>query len=73
MQWSAPHPEPTQPYVAPNQPPGIMPAVTSSTNLGDAQPGAHDPAMLQAAQLLLPTDYNAPPRPYHPSKIIFQD
>ncbi|KAJ6130270.1 hypothetical protein N7512_003050 [Penicillium capsulatum] len=60
VQWPAPQPESAQPYLAPIQPPGIMPAGIANPH-GETQPGARDPAMLQAAQLLLPTDYSAPP------------
>lgn len=70
MQWPAPQPDPAPQYLAPIQPPGIIPAGTTHSNPRDAQPGAHDPAMLQAAQLLLPTDYHAPPRQCPQSRIV---
>ena len=73
MQWPVPHSESVPPYLAPIHPPGMMiSAGTSTANSADAQPGVHDPAMLQAAQLLVPTGYHPPPRMYLPTVYIWR-
>lgn len=47
-------------YLAQSQPSSIMAAGAPTQNPPtDGPPGMHDPAMLQAAQLLLPGDYQA--------------
>ena len=61
VHWPAAQPESAPPYLPPIHAPGIMPAAPPNPNpAADVQPGVHDPAMLQAAQLLLPSDYEAP-------------
>lgn len=47
-------------YLAQNQPGNIMPAGASNpSQVPDGHHGMHDPAMIQAAQLLIPGDYQA--------------
>ncbi|KAJ6107473.1 hypothetical protein N7523_008796 [Penicillium sp. IBT 18751x] len=68
-QWPATQPEHVV-YLAQNQPGNIMPAGAPNPSLvPDGHPGMHDPAMIQAAQLLLPGDYQAAPLPYLPEDL----
>ncbi|KAJ5653267.1 hypothetical protein N7490_000270 [Penicillium lividum] len=48
---------------------GMMPSHPTAHSAPDSHPGMHDPAMLQAAQLLLPGDYQAPALPYLPEDL----
>lgn len=58
--WTGPQPDHAE-YLTPTQPSGIMTAgAPNPTPPTDGPPGMHDPAMLQAAQLLIPGDYQAP-------------
>ncbi|CAI7582507.1 hypothetical protein N7533_010035 [Penicillium manginii] len=68
-QWTGP-PPPQPSYLPQSQPPmmPVGPTPNSNTNQ-EGHPGMHDPAMLQAAQLLLPGDYQAPSLPYLPEDL----
>lgn len=58
--WTSAQPEHAA-YLAQTQTAGMMTAAAANLNPApDGHPGMHDPAMLQAAQLLLPGDYQAP-------------
>ncbi|KAJ5241280.1 uncharacterized protein N7469_002871 [Penicillium citrinum] len=66
-QWSGPSPH--QPQYLPQTQPPIIPTGPTTNPISEAHPGMHDPAMLQAAQLLLPGDYQAPSLPYLPEDL----
>jgi hypothetical protein len=57
-QWPA---APSTPYLDQSHAAGMLPAAAAASNPAmEAHPGmVHDPDMLQAAQLLLPGDYQA--------------
>lgn len=58
-QWPGTQTEPA-PYMPQNQTGSIMAAAASNPNtIPGEHPGMHDPAMLQAAQLLISGDYQA--------------
>jgi hypothetical protein len=58
-QWSVTQSEPS-PYLPQNQTGSIMAAGAPNLNsVPGEHPAMHDPAMLQAAQLLIPGDYQA--------------
>lgn len=60
VQWTAAQPSQAA-YLTQSQPGGLIPTGTMQPNpVPDGHPGLHDPAMLQAAQLLIPGDYQAP-------------
>lgn len=70
QQWAGAQPDHVA-YLTPTQPSGIMTAgPPNPTPHIDGPPGMHDPAMLQAAQLLLPGDYQATCQ-FHTSEKIF--
>lgn len=55
-QWPAPQNDHVS-YLSQSQPGGMMPGHPNAHPAPNGHPGMHDPAMLQAAQLLLPGDY----------------
>ncbi|KAJ5992472.1 hypothetical protein N7451_008196 [Penicillium sp. IBT 35674x] len=57
-QWPAPQNDHVS-YLSQSQADGIMPGHPNAPSAPNGHPGMHDPAMLQAAQLLLPGDYQA--------------
>lgn len=60
VQWTGAQPSHAA-YLTHSQPSDLMPAGAMNPNpASDGHPGMHDPAMLQAAQLLIPGDYQAP-------------
>lgn len=64
QQWPVPQPEPAA-YLQQSQPGPIL-ASGAPNPTPDGHPGMHDPAMLQAAQLLIPGDYQAPGQCFEP-------
>ncbi|CEJ60485.1 hypothetical protein PMG11_09057 [Penicillium brasilianum] len=68
-QWSVTQSEPS-PYMPQNQAGSIMAAGAPNLNpVPGEHPAMHDPAMLQAAQLLIPGDYQATTIPYLPEDL----
>ncbi|KAJ5573692.1 uncharacterized protein N7459_008119 [Penicillium hispanicum] len=67
--WPAPQPNPA-PYLG-SAPTGaaLTAGVPDPNATPDGHPGMHDPAMLQAAQLLIPGDYQAPSLAYLPEDL----
>ena len=57
-QWPVPQPEHAA-YLSQTPASGMMPPGPNHP-VPDNHPGMHDPAMIQAAQLLIPGDYQAP-------------
>jgi hypothetical protein len=70
-QWTAAQPEHAV-YLAQNQPGNVMPAGAPNP-VPDGHPGIHDPAMIQAAQLLIPGDYQAARKCFTLSRHIVAD
>ncbi|KAJ5223632.1 hypothetical protein N7468_008174 [Penicillium chermesinum] len=66
QQWPVPQPEHAA-YMQQAQPGPILTAAPTNPT-ADGHPGMHDPAMLQAAQLLIPGDFQAP-APYLPEDL----
>ncbi|KAJ5708861.1 hypothetical protein N7493_010195 [Penicillium malachiteum] len=65
--WPVPQPEHAS-YLSQSQASGMMPAAPVNHH-PEGHPGMHDPAMIQAAQLLIPGDYQAPPLSYLPEDL----